>query len=72
VRVPHRIHRRPRDFDGAEVTTVESLDSAGQLTPVLHAFVAAGAFQCAYCTPSFVIMTTKLLEQYQGECPGRC
>jgi aerobic carbon-monoxide dehydrogenase small subunit len=50
--------------DGTEVTTVESLDSAGELTPVQHAFVAAGAFQCGYCTPGFVMMTTKLLEEY--------
>jgi aerobic-type carbon monoxide dehydrogenase small subunit (CoxS/CutS family) len=64
VRVPHCIRRRPRDFDGAEVTTVESLENAGQLIPVQHAFVAAGAFQCGYCAPGFVIMTTKLLEQY--------
>jgi aerobic carbon-monoxide dehydrogenase small subunit len=50
--------------DGAEVTTVESLDSAGELSAVQEAFVTAGAFQCGYCTPGFVMMTTKLLDEH--------
>jgi carbon-monoxide dehydrogenase small subunit len=49
--------------DGAEVATVESLDSDGALTPVQEAFIEAGAFQCGYCTPGFVLMTTKLLDE---------
>jgi carbon-monoxide dehydrogenase small subunit len=52
--------------DGADVTTVESLDSDGELSPVQEAFIEAGAFQCGYCTPGFVLMTTKLLEE-RGE-----
>jgi aerobic carbon-monoxide dehydrogenase small subunit len=49
--------------DEANVTTVESLDSDGELSPVQEAFIEAGAFQCGYCTPGFVLMTTKLLEE---------
>jgi aerobic carbon-monoxide dehydrogenase small subunit len=55
--------------DGAEVTTVESLDSAGELSAVQEAFVAAGAFQCGYCTPGFVMMTTKLLDEHPDPDP---
>ena len=47
--------------DGAEVTTIESLDANGSLDPVQDAFIACGAFQCGYCTPGFVLMTKALL-----------
>lgn len=50
--------------DGAEVVTVESLDSEGNLSPVQEAFIEAGAFQCGYCTPGFILMTTKLLDEH--------
>jgi aerobic carbon-monoxide dehydrogenase small subunit len=50
--------------DGAEVATVEGLDRDGSLTPVQEAFIEAGAFQCGYCTPGFVLMTTKLLDDH--------
>jgi aerobic carbon-monoxide dehydrogenase small subunit len=50
--------------DGAEVTTVESLadPQSNSLSPVQEAFIEAGAFQCGYCTPGFVLMTTQLLD----------
>jgi aerobic carbon-monoxide dehydrogenase small subunit len=50
--------------DGAEVTTVESLADprSNSLSPVQEAFIEAGAFQCGYCTPGFVLMTTQLLD----------
>ena len=52
--------------DGAEVRTVESLaDPRTQaLSPVQEAFIEAGAFQCGYCTPGFVLMATQLLEAH--------
>jgi carbon-monoxide dehydrogenase small subunit len=49
--------------DGAEVVTVESLDTAQKLSPVQEAFVEASAFQCGYCTPGFIVMVTKLLDE---------
>src|SRR5262249_1828664 len=44
--------------DGAEVRTVESLADARTqaLSPVQEAFIEAGAFQCGYCTPGFLLM----------------
>jgi len=50
--------------DGAEVVTVESLDAGNRLSPVQEAFIEAGAFQCGYCTPGFVLMTTQLLDAH--------
>jgi carbon-monoxide dehydrogenase small subunit len=48
--------------DGAEVTTVESLADGDSLSPVQEAFIEAGAFQCGYCTPGFILMTHQLLD----------
>jgi carbon-monoxide dehydrogenase small subunit len=49
--------------DGKEVTTVESLDANGSLSKVQQAFIDHGAFQCGFCTPGFVLMTTQLLNE---------
>lgn len=51
--------------DGKAVTTVESLDASGALSPVQEAFIEEGGFQCGFCTPGFVLMTHQLL----GENP---
>jgi carbon-monoxide dehydrogenase small subunit len=48
--------------DGAEVVTVEHLGHDG-LSDVQEAFIAAGAFQCGFCTPGFVLMTHQLLDE---------
>ena len=50
--------------EGAEVVTIESLDSSGKLSPVQEAFIEASAFQCGYCTPGFILMVTQLLEEH--------
>ena len=51
-------------LDGAEVTTVESLETRDGLSPVQEAFIEASAFQCGYCTPGFIMMTTQLLDEH--------
>ena len=50
--------------DGAKVQTVEGLASDDKLDPVQEAFIEAGAFQCGFCTPGFVLMTKKLLDAH--------
>jgi aerobic carbon-monoxide dehydrogenase small subunit len=50
--------------DGAEVVTVEHLGTRENLSDVQEAFIEAGAFQCGYCTPGFVLMTHQLLDQH--------
>jgi len=47
-------------IDKKEIVTVEG----GQtLDPVQEAFIEAGAFQCGFCTPGFVLMTRQLLDE---------
>jgi len=46
--------------DGADIVTIEHLDAQG-LDPVQEAFIEAGAFQCGYCTPGFVLTVKSLL-----------
>jgi carbon-monoxide dehydrogenase small subunit len=46
---------------GREVVTVEGLASGDVLHPVQEAFLEAGAVQCGFCTPGFVVATHDLL-----------
>ena len=48
---------------GREVVTVEGISSGDELHPVQRAFVDAGAVQCGFCTPGFVVATHDLLRR---------
>jgi carbon-monoxide dehydrogenase small subunit len=48
--------------DGAAVETVESLAPGATLDPIQQAFIEAGAFQCGFCTPGFILMARQLLD----------
>jgi aerobic carbon-monoxide dehydrogenase small subunit len=50
--------------DGAEVTTIEGISNGLSLDPVQEAFIEAGAFQCGFCTPGFIMMVRELLDKY--------
>src|SRR6201997_2607892 len=47
---------------GKHVTTIEGLEKGGLLHPVQQAFIDAGAFQCAYCTPGMIMSSVGLLQ----------
>jgi carbon-monoxide dehydrogenase small subunit len=49
--------------DGARVQTAAGLATADGPDPVQEAFVAAGAIQCGFCTPGFVMAARDLLQR---------
>lgn len=52
------------DVDGSRVETVESLDMPdGSLNPAQEAFRQCGGFQCGFCTPGMLMLTTGLLRE---------
>jgi aerobic carbon-monoxide dehydrogenase small subunit len=53
-----------------EVRTIEGLSNAGRLHPIQEAFVEAGAVQCGFCTPGFVVAVADLLEKDQNPSPA--
>jgi len=53
-----------------EVRTVESLTSGDQLHPVQEAFLEAGAVQCGFCTPGFVVAVADLLDKDANPSPA--
>ena len=46
--------------ENAEIRTIEG---TAALDAVQQAFVEAGALQCGFCTPGFVLMTRQLLDE---------
>ena len=49
--------------DGATITTVAGLGTAGQPHPLQAAFADTGAIQCGYCSPGLIIAAKALLDR---------
>lgn len=47
---------------GKPIITIEGLEKDGSLHPVQQAFLDAGAFQCAFCTPGMIVSSVGLLQ----------
>lgn len=52
-----------RDAVGTEVTTIEGLESDGQLHPLQESFIEELGGQCAYCTPGMIMSGKALLDE---------
>ncbi|HEU0105655.1 MAG TPA: (2Fe-2S)-binding protein [Vicinamibacteria bacterium] len=48
---------------GKSVTTIEGLETSGQLHPLQQAFLDAGAMQCGYCTAGMIVAGASLLRR---------
>lgn len=52
-----------RDLDNRKVTTIEGLSNKNQVSALVYAFAKAGAVQCGFCTPGFIMSAKALLDR---------
>lgn len=50
-------------LDKAKITTIEGLGNANEPHILQKEFVKAGAVQCGYCTPGFILSAKALLDE---------
>ncbi len=56
--------------DGKTVTTAAGLGTPEHPHPVQEAFVAAGGFQCGFCTAGLVVTASALTEEQRADLPN--
>ncbi|MGE3831638.1 MAG: (2Fe-2S)-binding protein [Parvibaculaceae bacterium] len=49
--------------ENARILTIEGLASAGELHPIQQAFIEQQGFQCAFCTPGFIMSAKAFLDE---------
>jgi aerobic carbon-monoxide dehydrogenase small subunit len=58
-----------REVEGADVTTIDDVSTDPELARVRDSFATAGALQCGYCTPGFVLALAGLLKERGRAAP---
>ena len=56
--------------EGDEITTIEGIGSATNLSPLQRAFVSNDAYQCGYCTPGQICSATAMLAEAEMGWPS--
>ena len=51
------------DAEGHELTTIEGIESDGELHPLQQTFIDDHGMQCGYCTPGMIIAAKALLDE---------
>jgi len=51
------------EAEGAAITTIEGIATAGGLHPLQRTFLEDAALQCGVCTPGFIVTAKALLDQ---------
>ena len=49
--------------EGAEIITIEDLESPEGMHPIQQAFIDAGAVQCGFCTPGMILSALNIIEK---------
>lgn len=57
------------EAEGAAITTIEGLGAPGRFSALQRAFATAGASQCGFCTPGFLMTADALVRR--NPCPSR-
>ena len=57
--------------DGKTIRTTEGEVKEGEVSQVQQAYIDAGAVQCGYCTPGFIMASTAFVEKYKGQSVDR-
>ena len=55
--------------EGKEILTVEGLGNVDELHPIQEAFIEEQGFQCAFCTPGFIMTAKAFLEENPDPTP---
>ena len=53
--------------DGKTIRTAEGEVVDGKVSKVQQAYIDAGAIQCGFCTPGFIMTSTAFVEKYKGK-----
>ncbi len=52
------------EWDGESITTIEGLESNGEMDAIQTAFIEFGALQCGFCTPGVIMSAKAVVNKY--------